>query len=218
MVKTAVTRNPQLLIIRPESELEFVGDPSQVNTSQIVLQNTTDRKIGFKVLTNAPHLFFVRPAFEVILPYSQCCISVMVQPPNSKELENFRHHKLMIQSIVVQPESTESIDKFIARNANSPEIMETKLICAFKTTYTSELELPLAVSGDDSHDGTGSRGNEMPGFGDDIMKFQESLRNKSSTQMKLCLLAVVVAVVAFLAYYFYFGVNVDGDAENETED
>lgn len=191
-----VVRQPQLLKIIPGTELEFRGDPKDINTSHIQLINDTSHKIGFKVMTNVPHLLFVSPASDAVRPGSQSSIKVMLQPnQDSSETGGMRFHKLLIQSIIVQPEDEgESIDKLISRKNNSGEVMETKLNCSFKEIYTSELDFPLGSE----HAGPDVPNSALKGESEEFPS-----KPNLSTILSTAIVAILVVIVLWYVYTSY---------------
>lgn len=195
MVKAA--RKPQALTIKPQKEVVFKGDPSESNTSQIHLFNPLQESVAFKILTNVPHLLFVRPTCDVIPPQGSCTVNVMSQASSTTTVDSFNHHKLLIQAVTVPASCLEPVDQLIAKNAGTENVMETKLACVFHVSYTSELSFPL-----ETEEGTSTK------------------TEVSKTPNRFYYYAIIGAIlVCILAWFIYnFNFRSDGVIDGSDDD
>ncbi|XP_060778373.1 vesicle-associated membrane protein-associated protein A isoform X2 [Neoarius graeffei] len=119
----------QVLILDPPTDLKFKGPFTDVVTTNLKLQNPSDRKICFKVKTTAPRRYCVRPNSGSIDPGSSVIISVMLQPfdydPNEKS-----KHKFMVQTIYAPSNITDL--EAVWKDAKPEDLMDSKLRCVFE--------------------------------------------------------------------------------------
>jgi hypothetical protein len=131
MMGKAVNKPVQLLTLQPDTQILFNGPFTDVVTTDLRISNQTDKRICFKVKTNCPQQYFVRPNGGLVEPNSHSTVNVMLQPINCG-LDEVRHHKLMIQSIVVENEcATNGLEK-LWKQVKADDVMETKLNCVFE--------------------------------------------------------------------------------------
>ena len=84
--------------IQPETELKFKGPFDDVVTTHLVLTNSSEQPVCFKVKTTAPRRYCVQPNFGFIEPGGQIDVSVMLQPMDG-EAQDKTKHKYMVQSM-----------------------------------------------------------------------------------------------------------------------
>ncbi|XP_038940072.1 vesicle-associated membrane protein-associated protein A isoform X2 [Rattus norvegicus] len=125
----AMAKHEQILVLDPPSDLKFKGPFTDVVTTNLKLQNPSDRKVCFKVKTTAPRRYCVRPNSGVIDPGSIVTVSVMLQPfdydPNEKS-----KHKFMVQTIFAPPNISDM--EAVWKEAKPDELMDSKLRCVFE--------------------------------------------------------------------------------------
>ncbi|XP_028633805.1 vesicle-associated membrane protein-associated protein A isoform X2 [Grammomys surdaster] len=125
----AMAKHEQILVLDPPSDLKFKGPFTDVVTTNLKLQNPSDRKVCFKVKTTAPRRYCVRPNSGIIDPGSIVTVSVMLQPfdydPNEKS-----KHKFMVQTIFAPPNISDM--EAVWKEAKPDELMDSKLRCVFE--------------------------------------------------------------------------------------
>ncbi|XP_071824339.1 vesicle-associated membrane protein-associated protein A-like [Apostichopus japonicus] len=123
-----MSKGSQLLEIIPPTELHFKGPFTQVVSSELTLNNPSDKHVCFKIKTTAPKRYCVRPNSGILPPKSNIAVQVMLQPfdydPNEKN-----KHKFMVQSVVVANSQTDP--EAVWKTASPGELMDTKLKCVF---------------------------------------------------------------------------------------
>nr|XP_054306325.1 vesicle-associated membrane protein-associated protein A-like [Pongo pygmaeus] len=95
----AMAKHEQILVLNPPIDLKFKGPFTDVVTTNLKLQNPSDRKVCFKVKTTAPHRYCVRPNSGIIDPGSTVTVSVMLQPFDYDRNEKSKH-KFMVQFLL----------------------------------------------------------------------------------------------------------------------
>ncbi|XP_062847326.1 vesicle-associated membrane protein-associated protein A isoform X2 [Trichomycterus rosablanca] len=124
-----MSKQEQVLILDPASDLKFKGPFTDVVTTNLKLLNPSDKKVCFKVKTTAPRRYCVRPNSGSIDPGSSIIISVMLQPfdydPNEKS-----KHKFMVQTIFAPSNVTDL--EAVWKDAKPEDLMDSKLRCVFE--------------------------------------------------------------------------------------
>ncbi|XP_035678493.1 vesicle-associated membrane protein-associated protein B-like isoform X6 [Branchiostoma floridae] len=127
----------QVLILEPSGELKFKGPFTEVVTSNLKLNNPTDKRVCFKVKTTAPRRYCVRPNSGVVEPSSSINVSVMLQPFDYDPQEKNKH-KFMVQSMFA-PEGgidNETMINMVSdkmwKDADQTQLMDSKLKCVFE--------------------------------------------------------------------------------------
>ncbi|XP_062847325.1 vesicle-associated membrane protein-associated protein A isoform X1 [Trichomycterus rosablanca] len=136
-----MSKQEQVLILDPASDLKFKGPFTDVVTTNLKLLNPSDKKVCFKVKTTAPRRYCVRPNSGSIDPGSSIIISVMLQPfdydPNEKS-----KHKFMVQTIFAPSNVTDL--EAVWKDAKPEDLMDSKLRCVFE--LPSENDKMLGIS------------------------------------------------------------------------
>ena len=70
-----MSKQEQVLTIKPPNELTFVGPFTQPVSSVMYLSNPSERKVCFKIKTTAPKRYCVKPNSGIIDPSEQVKIS-----------------------------------------------------------------------------------------------------------------------------------------------
>ncbi|XP_066288923.1 vesicle-associated membrane protein-associated protein B-like isoform X4 [Branchiostoma lanceolatum] len=122
----------QVLILEPSGELKFKGPFTEVVTSNLKLNNPTDKRVCFKVKTTAPRRYCVRPNSGVVEPSSSINVSVMLQPFDYDPQEKNKH-KFMVQSMFA-PEGGIDNETMLNmwKDADQTQLMDSKLKCVFE--------------------------------------------------------------------------------------
>lgn len=124
-----MSKQEQVLILDPASDLKFKGPFTDVVTTNLKLRNPSDKKVCFKVKTTAPRRYCVRPNSGSIEPGASIIISVMLQPfdydPNEKS-----KHKFMVQTIYAPSNITDL--EAVWKDAKPEDLMDSKLRCVFE--------------------------------------------------------------------------------------
>ncbi|XP_019640230.1 PREDICTED: vesicle-associated membrane protein-associated protein B/C-like isoform X7 [Branchiostoma belcheri] len=122
----------QVLILEPSGELKFKGPFTEVVTSNLKLNNPTDKRVCFKVKTTAPRRYCVRPNSGVVEPSSSINVSVMLQPFDYDPQEKNKH-KFMVQSMFA-PEGGIDNETMVNmwKDADQTQLMDSKLKCVFE--------------------------------------------------------------------------------------
>ncbi|KAJ8303135.1 hypothetical protein KUTeg_019531 [Tegillarca granosa] len=108
-----MSKNEQVLVLEPPTELRFKGPFTDVVTAELKLKNPTDKKVCFKVKTTAPKRYCVRPNSGIIEGGNAVSVSVMLQPFDYDPLEKNKH-------------------KFMWKDASPEDLMDSKLKCVFE--------------------------------------------------------------------------------------
>eukprot|EP00058_Branchiostoma_floridae_P008460 XP_002593948.1 hypothetical protein BRAFLDRAFT_98245 [Branchiostoma floridae] len=135
----------QVLILEPSGELKFKGPFTEVVTSNLKLNNPTDKRVCFKVKTTAPRRYCVRPNSGVVEPSSSINVSVMLQPFDYDPQEKNKH-KFMVQSMFA-PEGGIDNETMINmwKDADQTQLMDSKLKCVFELPPEALQEATVAV-------------------------------------------------------------------------
>ncbi|KAL7080570.1 hypothetical protein ACQ4LE_000439 [Meloidogyne hapla] len=140
-----MTKQPQILILEPSSELTFTGPFTEYVNTNLTLANPSSRDVYFKVKTTAPKFYCVRPNSGIIKAKDKTQINVMLQPIESPEiLESERsRHKFMIQSAFAPDQ--ENVDNSASYSPTPPEqfwkevdasqVMDSKLRVVFQWPF-----------------------------------------------------------------------------------
>jgi hypothetical protein len=140
-----MTKQPQVLILEPSSELVFTGPFTEYVNTNLTLSNPSTRDVYFKVKTTAPKFYCVRPNSGIIKAKDKSPINVMLQPIDSPEiLESERsRHKFMIQSAFAPDQ--ENTDNYAGSSPMPPEqfwkevdtsqVMDSKLRVVFQWPF-----------------------------------------------------------------------------------
>jgi hypothetical protein len=120
----------QVLTLEPASELKFKGPFNEVVTSELVLTNTSSKRVCFKVKTTAPKQYCVRPNSGIINPGQKQTVSVMLQPFQYDPTEKNKH-KFLVQSMSILDGISDNQD-LLWRDAQPEQIMDSKLRCYFE--------------------------------------------------------------------------------------
>ncbi|XP_070574967.1 vesicle-associated membrane protein-associated protein A-like isoform X2 [Ptychodera flava] len=130
-----MSKNEQVMVLEPSSELRFRGPFTDVVSSNLKLTNPTDKKICFKIKTTAPRRYCVRPNSGIVDPNSSVNVSVMLQPfeydPNEKN-----KHKFMVQTMFAPPGDIDQ--ETIWKDASGSDLMDSKLKCVFELPVDSQ--------------------------------------------------------------------------------
>ncbi|KZC12057.1 PREDICTED: vesicle-associated membrane protein-associated protein A [Dufourea novaeangliae] len=121
----------QLLIIKPEHELRFMGPfTGEAVTSYMTITNPTNNKIFFKIKTTAPKRYCVRPNAGCVLPKATSQIAVTLQSFDFDPTEKNKH-KFMVQAIIAPNDDDEDYSD-LWKDLKPEQVMESKLKCVFK--------------------------------------------------------------------------------------
>uniref|UniRef100_A0A8C6DHV4 Vesicle-associated membrane protein-associated protein A n=1 Tax=Moschus moschiferus TaxID=68415 RepID=A0A8C6DHV4_MOSMO len=110
MVSTSGTmaKHEQILVLDPPTDLKFKGPFTDVVTTNLKLQNPSDRKVCFKVKRTAPRRYCVRPNSGIIDPGLTVTVSVMLQPFDYDPKEKSKH-KFMPHSVSLNDSETRKL-------------------------------------------------------------------------------------------------------------
>ncbi|XP_077592443.1 vesicle-associated membrane protein-associated protein B-like isoform X2 [Stigmatopora nigra] len=115
----------QLLMLQPQNELKFRGPFTQVVTTYLTLTNKGFDDVCFKIKTNMPRRYCVRPNGGLLGPGCSITILVMLQPfdydPNERP-----KHKFMVLAMI--PSNKNDIESSW-REAKPEDMMDSKLRC-----------------------------------------------------------------------------------------
>jgi hypothetical protein len=136
--QAAVVKPVQVLSLNPSTNLTFRGDFREVINADLSLTNSTNRRVVFKVKTNYPHRYFVRPNGGLIEPTEQQTVTIMLQPLEYNN-EEMKLHKFMVQSIFAPEGPINGLEK-LWKDAKPDEIMDTKIRCLFERLTPSPTE------------------------------------------------------------------------------
>uniref|UniRef100_A0A5F9DSN1 Vesicle-associated membrane protein-associated protein A n=1 Tax=Oryctolagus cuniculus TaxID=9986 RepID=A0A5F9DSN1_RABIT len=117
-----LVKHEQILVLDPPTDLKFKGPFTDVVTTNLKLQNPSDRKVCFKMKTTAPLWYCVRPNSGIIDQGS----TPFDYDPNEKS-----KHKFIVQTIFA-PSNTSDMEA-VWKEAKPDELMDSKLRCVFKT-------------------------------------------------------------------------------------
>lgn len=123
-----MSKQEQVLTIKPPNELTFVGPFTQPVSSVMYLSNPSERKVCFKIKTTAPKRYCVKPNSGIIDPSEQVKISVSLQPFEFVPAEKNKH-KFMVQSMYA-PEG-EIHQDLLWKEVDTTQLMDSKLKCVF---------------------------------------------------------------------------------------
>ncbi|KAL4616874.1 vesicle-associated membrane protein-associated protein A-like [Arapaima gigas] len=124
-----MSKSEQVLILDPPSDLRFKGPFTDVVTTNLKLQNPSDKKVCFKVKTTAPRRYCVRPNSGIIEPGTSITVSVMLQPFDYDPSEKSKH-KFMVQTIFA-PVNVSDLEA-VWKDAKLEDLMDSKLRCVFE--------------------------------------------------------------------------------------
>lgn len=141
MVKdTSVTKLSQVLSIEPSTQITFRGDFRDVVSVDLSLRNSTNRRVCFKVKTNYPHRYFVRPNGGLIEPSQQQTVTIMLQPLEVIEAE-LKLHKFMVQAIFAPDGPINGLER-LWKETRQENVMDTKIPCVFDQVLSTKQEVP----------------------------------------------------------------------------
>lgn len=204
--KTPVVKPQQVLLLNPSTVISFRGDFREVVNEDLVLTNTTKRRVCFKVKTNYPHRYFVRPNGGLIEPDQQATVTIMLQPMfDSFNEDELKHHKFMVQSIIAPDGHLNGLEK-LWKETKPDEVMDTKIKCVFdriETVRQTQAELHLVSDG-------GSYATTATAVADDRRNLQHQKETKtleknsgSSGIPSAAIFFAVLLVVGFVAYGYF---------------
>jgi vesicle-associated membrane protein-associated protein A len=125
-----MSKQEQVLILDPPTELRFKGPFTDVSNTELKLQNPSAKQVLFKVKTTAPKRYCVRPNSGLIEPGSYVTVSVMLQPFDHDSSEKNKH-KFMVQSMFA-PDGVIDNQDLLWKEASAEQLMDSKLKCVFE--------------------------------------------------------------------------------------
>jgi len=129
----ATQKLPPILQLNPASKIVFFGPFDRVVTSYLELKNPSGERVCFKLKTNAPRRYCVRPPKGTIEPNGKIKLAIMLQPMDADSQTERSKHQFMVQSTFIKGgDNTTTLDE-IWQNATPDELMESKLRCVFRT-------------------------------------------------------------------------------------
>lgn len=131
-----MSETTQILEINPPTELHFHGYSPQVVSSELTLNNPSDKHVCFKIKTTVPLQYCVRPNSGILQPKQRITVQVMLQLYHFDPHKEI-NHKFMVLSIVVSSPTADP--ETVWKNANPSELMATKLNCVFDWSAASAL-------------------------------------------------------------------------------
>ncbi|XP_067144100.1 vesicle-associated membrane protein/synaptobrevin-binding protein-like isoform X1 [Centruroides vittatus] len=118
----------QDLLIDPPNEIEFTGPFDEVSISELILTNVTKKRIHFKIKTNQPNKYSIRPPKGTIAP-DEIIIILISLLPNKYNPKEKRRHKIMVQYMDAPLHEATPLESW--ENACVNDITERKLKCVF---------------------------------------------------------------------------------------
>lgn len=125
----APAKPPQILVLDPPTVLKFKGPFTTVVTTHLKLHNPSARKVCFKVKSNSPCSYCVRPNSGVIEPGCTVTVAAMLQPFCHDSCLEVKH-KFMVQTMFAPPD-TSNLES-VWKEAKPGELMASKLRCVFE--------------------------------------------------------------------------------------
>lgn len=132
-----MSKQEQVLILEPKTELHFKGPFTDVVTSYLKLNNPSERRVCFKVKTTAPKRYCVRPNNGLLEAFGSTTIAVMLQPVDLENLNDKNKHKFMVQTMFA-PEGDVNQEN-LWKEVNPDAIMDSKLKCVFDLPVNNEV-------------------------------------------------------------------------------
>jgi hypothetical protein len=114
--------NGGLLCVRPTT-ICLNWALGESSTNELELKNTSVQTVAFKVRTNLPKLFAVKPVYALLAPGDSCQVKVMLKPLLTLEIE--KQPKFLVMACPTDG-SSENEDIFIT---NKAKIENTKVTC-----------------------------------------------------------------------------------------
>ena len=131
-------RGPNLISIYPPNEVYFDYIPKKTLPSKLSLSNLIDQKVAFKIRTNQPTNYVVRPSEGVLDSKMTTIIEIIMQPTDYNPLTHRIDDKFQIVACAVEDTmSNEKIQECL-KNTNNPRIQMTKLKVALKTEIAAD--------------------------------------------------------------------------------
>lgn len=139
----------ELVIIDP-LDLKFPLELKKSISTSFEVINKTDNHVAFKVKTNNPRKYTVRPNSGIVLPRSRSNVTVTMQPQLELPPDMECKDKFLVQSVITNPGSTpKDINPDMFNRSGGNHVEECKL----KVIYVSPPRKPSPVP-EDSEEGT----------------------------------------------------------------
>ena len=155
MAKHTVAKLNQVLIIEPKHELSFVGPFNKDVTTMMSLQNTSDRKVCFKIKSTKPTKYTVKPNSGVIDAKQKIQLMVTSLPFEHDPYEKNRE-KFMVQAMFA-PQG--EINQDTLWKESNGQLMDHKLKCVFVLPTVQDKDGIETVT-----NGTKNPTEDMPDF------------------------------------------------------
>lgn len=108
---------------------DFSSTESQVE-EKLVIQNTSDQAVAFKVKTTAPKAYLVRPSSDLLRKGQACDVQIILQPSGLQGADPTSHRFLVQVTAVGQV--SENLSKEAWSQVEKSQIQEFKLAVADK--------------------------------------------------------------------------------------
>lgn len=143
-----MSKQEQVLILNPSSEIKFRGPFTGVVTTELELYNPSLKRVMFKVKTTAPKRYCVRPNSGIVEPGTRLMISVMLQPYDHEQASEKNKHKFMVQSMVA-PDGPIENQEALWKDSTPDMLMDSKLKCVFEGAQSTGAAATLGSGGDE---------------------------------------------------------------------
>ncbi|XP_077465820.1 vesicle-associated membrane protein-associated protein B-like [Stigmatopora argus] len=124
----------QVLVLEPQYELKFRGPFTDVVTTYLKLTNPTSHDVCFKIKTNMPRRYCVRPNGGIIDAGASISVLVMLQPFDYDPNEKTKHRFMVLSMILYDRNDIESSWKY----AKPEDLMDTKLRCTHEMPFQNQ--------------------------------------------------------------------------------
>ena len=94
------------LVLEPSNELRFKGSFDDDVTVSLTIRNLTEKRVAFKIKTNAPDCYCVKPKSGFLDPDETIKVNVMLEPFDYDPSEKNKH-KFVVQYLYLNDEEME---------------------------------------------------------------------------------------------------------------
>mmetsp|Transcript_9242 Transcript_9242/g.8121 ORF Transcript_9242/g.8121 Transcript_9242/m.8121 type:complete len:186 (+) Transcript_9242:46-603(+) len=124
---------PKYVLITPDQEIAFNYVPKKYLTSSMTLKNMTEKHVLFKIKTNQPACYLVKPHTGTISPQTEVQIAITMQPTEYNPQSATIKDKFLINAFPLPEEANiQNIPQDIWKNLPSNQIQNAKLKVALK--------------------------------------------------------------------------------------
>jgi hypothetical protein len=134
---TLDTKGPALIAVYPPNEVYFSYIPKRTLPSTISLVNLQGGKVAFKIRTNQPNSYVVKPSEGVLEAKGSISIEIIMQPTDYNPTTNIISDKFQIVACQIDDSMNMAKITEALKNTSNPAVQMTKLKVVLRTESMS---------------------------------------------------------------------------------